>query len=444
MKTGIRTTLVLCCTLLLLAWTGISGKRSALAAQVADPDSSLIVKNNIRKVKAYSETEVRRDLRNSFDSEDQGPPATEYHTTWTEYDRQGRVILVVDSATASDNKGLTIQTDKFVYNGNALREHQYAKTSELMEGRPTKKTIRLESTKWNRDCMLHHSEQEEAGQWNVQTDSTVYNSAGQKRITYSYNSMGDSFVEEFTYDAKARLKYRRLTMKQFWSPPWEMESSSYSYNENGGKSVVDSVWRMNPDMKAARSRAGDVRAVDYKWKVLMAAPATGSFDRLETRKESWYDSRDSLVHYQLWEQYAYMWEDYTWVYDKDSKLVLTTEYRGDRPGDHSVYGTPCTDSIWYEYKNGIVYHEKVKRFCNGSAISYDDTFQLSGVPVDPDRSVSFTYEDKNAGLVKVVSRYRHNKIVATDSYNEKGLLIRREENNFRNEPVVIKYTYFTW
>lgn len=430
--------------LVALLWQSLSTQspQQAHAYIPQGHDSLLIVKNGIHKMRAISETQVTRDHRWEFQLGDTIPTATERVVSWTEFDKKGRVISVVDSSTASDHKNLKMKTQEYVYDKDKLIRHSVKEWYESPgDTGKAMRVVWVEITNWDTKFTLHHTEEEEAGQWNMQIDSTVFNPDGQKRLTYTYNSMGDSFVEEFTYDAKARLKYRRLSMQLFWSPPWEMESSTYTYHDDGSHVRLDSVWRIDPDMNAARKRAGDKRAPDYAWKVLMAAPVTGTFNRLENRDEYTYNARGDVTRTLWWSPITLCWDDYTWVYDAEGKLVHNTERRGRPPGEES---DPCTDSTWYEYKNGILYHEKVRRYCNTYYTSYDDTFQVNGVPVDPNRSFSFKYEDKEFGIVEVITRYEHNSIVETTSFNEKGLMIKREFVERLGNETVTKFTYFRW
>lgn len=434
-----RLKLLCLCAFLLVLFTGA---RQTLPGDHTGPgvhgiDSTLIVKYNIGEVRAYSETEVRRNEREYYDIGDKIPLATEYLITRTRYDEAGRVLSIVDSAWASDNTDLNVTNRRYAYAGN--RATAYSMIHVIFPGR-NKDAVRIisgEWTEWNDQFTRRRTEKEESGQWNVQTDSTVYNKDGQKRLTYTYNSMGDSFVEEYAYDAKARLKYRRLAMKQFWSPPWEMESTSYTYNNDGSHTELDSVWRIDPDMKAARARAGKNSGGDYKWRVLMAAAGTGTFNRLESREERRYDAAGHLVLRQEWVQYAQMWEDYSWVYDNRGLLVLHTEWRGDKPDGRYVYGKACTDSIWYEYRQQSVYHEKVRRFCNGYYTAYDDTFRS-----DPDRVVRAAYSGSLQGGVETVATFQHDKGVDHYIADARGLPLERRFHAQPNELTIVKYTYY--
>jgi hypothetical protein len=69
---------------------------------------------------------------------------------------------------------------------------------------------------------------------------------------------------------------------------------------------------------------------------------------------------------------------------------------------------------------------------------------VNGVPVDPDRTFSFKYEDKEFGIVEVFTRYEHNSIVETTSFNAQGLLIKREFREHLGDETVTHYTYFRW
>lgn len=402
-------------------------------------DSLLIVKNNIREVRAYSETEVRRSRKDYYDILDRVPMDTAYLITRTQYDDSGRIVSVVDSAWASNEPAVHVTVQAYTYSGN--RPATYSRKEVILPGnkKDTSRVVSMETIEWSNSFTRRHTEKEESGQWNVQIDSTVYNNDGQKRQTYTYNSMGDSFVEEYTYDAKARLKYRRLAMKQFWSPPWEMESTSYTYADDGSHTELDSVWRIDPDMNKARARAGKSSQSDYKWRVLMMAPATGAFNRLESREERRYDAQNHLLLRQEWVQYAQMWEDYSWVYDQRGRLVLHTEWRGDRPEDKDgTYGRACTDSIWYEYRLSVLYHEKTRRYCNGYYTAYDDTFQLN-----PDRVERDDYYGSIKGGVTNVTTFRHGKGVDHYVADARGLPIERRYHDYSNELTIVEYTYYT-
>lgn len=431
------------CLLLFVAGICAACMHDSLAAlpapEVHGIDSLLIVKNNIREVRAYSETEVRRDEREYYAIGENAKLETEYLITRTQYDASGRIISIIDSAWASDAPQVKLTTQSYVFAG--ARRESYSKKIVLLPEQKQEpvKTLSVETIEWNAAFTRRHTEQEESGQWNVQVDSTVYNRDGQKRLTYTYNSMGDSFVEEFTYDAKARLNYRRLTMKQFWSPPWEMESTTYTYAKDGSHTELDSVWRIDPDLNAARVRAGKTSQSDYKWRVLMMAPATGTFNRLESRAERKYDAQNRLLQRQEWVQYAQMWEDYSWVYDQRGNLILHTEWRGDKPDDkNGVYGRACTDSIWYAYRNSVLYHEKTRRYCNGYYTADDDTFAQN-----PDRTEKSNYTGSVKGGVLTLTTFRHGKGVDYYIADARGLPIERRFHNHTNELTIVQYSYYT-
>lgn len=183
----------------------------------SEPDSLSLIKNSIRKVRSQSETIVRREERHQYELSDSVPTAIERTITWKEFDRNGNLLSQTDSLSASDREEIevVVHTYTYTYSGTRLISH-------YIVDQITNPAKRNEA-----NCEIYFSDRLHkciqtcangaAGIRSMEctTDSTIFNSSGQPRITYTFNSMRDSFVEEFTYDEKARLKYRRLTMKQF-------------------------------------------------------------------------------------------------------------------------------------------------------------------------------------------------------------------------------------
>lgn len=411
----------------------------------SEPDSLSLIKNSIRKVRSQSETIARREERHQYELSDSVPTAIERTITWKEFDRNGNLLSQTDSLSASDREAIEVVVHTYTYAGIRLVSHYIVDQIIVPAKRNAKPIVKFISmTDYTNAYKRVRTEQQESGQWNVQTDSTIFNSSGQPRITYTFNSMRDSFVEEFTYDEKARLKYRRLTMKQFWSPPWEMESTSYTYTSDGGKLVVDSVWRMNPDLAIARSKAGDRNAADYTWKILMIAPTTGSFDRLESRKERTYDNAGRLVLSQLWAQPSHMWEEDSWTYNEKDQLTRTTEYRGDRPGDHSIYGEPCVDTVWYYYGEKFMEELESSRICNGLVTGQYRVFYDGIEFIDPNRVESYKYTGNLDGCKEVSSTYRLNQLQSVVYSDGRGLPIREVSYDFYRTETVTEYSYVHW
>ena len=111
--------------LVALVWQSLS-TQSPQKAHAYIPernDSLLIIKNGIHKMRAISETEVTRDHRWEFQLGDTVPTAIERVVTWTEFDKKGRVVSVVDSSTASDHTSLKVKTQEYEYKNNTLVRH---------------------------------------------------------------------------------------------------------------------------------------------------------------------------------------------------------------------------------------------------------------------------------------------------------------------------------
>lgn len=427
-------------------------KNSSVSVRVASTtsgeiDSILLVKNGFHIVHEQQVATKIVQERWDWDGPGNNKRYREITDRWTEYDGDGRIIHISDTNSTSQGYYNKISDEHREYAGGKLVKLTRREWScdSIRKNKNDSQLISAETVLYTPQYTWKHSESEDVGTWIIRTDSTVFTPDHQPAVTYTYTSMGDSMVEEFTYDQYSRLKYRRLSMKQFWSPPWEMEATFYTYREDGSHMERDSVWRIDPDMNVAAKRAGDPKAKDFCWKRLLCAPSTGTFNRLEWWEERTYDANQNMILDQKWTQYAYDWEDYSWTYNDKNQLIRHTEWRGDPPNvkpNDVVYGESCRDSIWYTYEDSVLVTEKSWHYCNTYYDSSYTDYRFNGKPLDPNRTEITDYVGFE-GFSKVKTTYKDGRIDVRRYYGKDELIRKKEDQPmFDEDSNTTTYTYF--
>ncbi len=403
-------------------------------------DSTLIVTQQVRKVKEVRTTEELERRRWDWDGPENNTKLTNVQTTWTTFDKSGRVVAIDDTLVDDKYNRTEITNETFYYSGNKMIERQLTLHYSYESYGPKDSTVRIEIVKWSDGLTWRQLEWADYGQWIVHIDSTVLNSTGMPHVTYTHNSMGDSFVEEYVYDAKARLKYRRLAMKQLWSPPWEMEASLYTYADDGSYVQRDSVWRIDPDMNRAAQLAGDRNSPGYEWRVLLMAPSMATFHRLESWEEWTYNADQLLVRKQTWTEYAHTWYDYSWSYNSQGQIVRETEWRCTRWHLSEEPEIGNKDSVWYMYKNGKLASKEEMHSISGDAERSKNIFGAK----DPNRTEISDYCGRE-NYSKVHKRYDEDRLMETMYFGKDGLISKWE--GYTSTYVLSderEYTYFKW